>query len=281
MIFSMQQLALNVGATTAPLIGVLFIAVSYRLLFFGEASAALAFAVIAAIVLPRDRATARPGGPATTGDPDDAGVAAAGHRRAGYLAVLSDWRYLIFLLAMLLNAVVYAQYLSTLPLFLRERGLPTAVYGAVLAFNSVIVIVGQLPVTKLVQRWQPRTVAATGILLTGVGMSLYAPRLGLAGLAVATLTWSVAECVSTPTMFFSYPAQIAPAGQRSRYIGVSQASFHVGYAAGPTLGVLVWHHTGAAVWWLCGALSVAGTLAALRGVRRIAEKPSMVSEHAK
>lgn len=258
MIFSMQQLALNVGATTAPLIGIALIAVSYRLLFVGEATAALVYAIIAARVLPR-------GQPAASRR--DGGDRGAGRRPAGYLAVLTDSRYLIFLSAMFLNAVIYAQYLSTLPLFLRQRGLPTAVYGALLAFNSVVVIAGQLPVTKAVQHWQPRVIGATGVLLTGAGMSLYAPPLGLAGLVVATLSWSVAECVATPTMFFAYPAQAAVEGMRGRYIGASQASFQLGYAAGPVLGVLLWRQLGVTVWWICGLLSVIAAFTALSGMR--------------
>jgi MFS family permease len=266
MIFSMQQLALNIGATTAPLIGVVFIGISYRLLFVGEASAALIYVLIAAVVLPPDKPRAARAAAGTTAVPDPA-LAGSGRRaRTGYVAVLSDTRYLAFLTAMLLTAVVYAQYLSTLPLYLRERGLPTALYGGLLALNSIVVIVGQLPVTKVVQRWQPRTVIVTGALMTGGGMALYGPTWGVAGLAIATLSWSVAECVGTPTAFFSYPAQAAPDGLRGRYIGMSQAFFQVGYAVGPVLGVLLWRHAGTAVWWWCGALSLAAALIAAGGV---------------
>lgn len=262
-IFSMQQLALNVGATTAPLLGVVVIDVSYRLLFWGEAIAAIAYAIIAAVVLPRHALA--PAGQSPAAHVED-------HRHGGYLSVLADRRYLIFLFAMLLNAVIYAQYLSTLPLFLRQRGLPTAVYGTLLAFNSLIVIVGQLPTTSLVKRWPPYTLAVTGIMLTGIGMSLYAPVWGLAGLAVATLAWSVAECVATPTMFFAYPARAAPPGMRARYIGASQAAFQVGYAVGPAAGVLVWRHAGTAVWWLCGLVSIVASAAAVRGMRAASQR---------
>jgi predicted MFS family arabinose efflux permease len=257
-IFSMQQLALNVGATTAPLLGVLVIGISYRLLFWGEATAAMLYAVIAALVLPRLPVT--PGQSPPPAQPES-------QRRGSYLSVFGSRRYLLFLAAMLLNAVIYAQYVSTLPLFLRERGLPTVVYGALLAFNSVVVIIGQLPVTRLIQDWPPYTLAVTGILLTGLGMSLYAPAWGLAGLAVATLSWSVAECVATPTMFFAYPARAAPDGMRARYIGASQAAFQVGYAVGPAAGILVWRHAGTSVWWLCGLMSLVAALAAARGMR--------------
>src|SRR5205814_10015726 len=58
MIFAMYRLALNLGATAAPVIGAALASVSYNLLFWSEAAAALGYAVIAVVALPRQRPTA-------------------------------------------------------------------------------------------------------------------------------------------------------------------------------------------------------------------------------
>ncbi|MGG8406921.1 MFS transporter, partial [Streptomyces sp. 12297] len=55
MVFAMYRLATNIGTTAAPLIGAALVAHSYTLLFWAEAAAALAVAVFAARILPRDR----------------------------------------------------------------------------------------------------------------------------------------------------------------------------------------------------------------------------------
>ncbi len=52
MIFAVYRLTMNVGATAAPLIGAALVAISWDLLFIGEALAALAYAAVAIIALP-------------------------------------------------------------------------------------------------------------------------------------------------------------------------------------------------------------------------------------
>ena len=88
MIFAMYRLAYNLGNTTAPLIGAALVAVSYNLLFWGEAAAALGYGVIAAIALPRHRPatagldTGRAGGPAADqADSPDVPAGGAGSTR--------------------------------------------------------------------------------------------------------------------------------------------------------------------------------------------------------
>jgi predicted MFS family arabinose efflux permease len=231
---------------------------SFRLLFYGEATAVLVYAVIAATLLPRDTVL-----PARR---EDMSKAAASTQRASYLAVLADRRYLVFLVAMFVVAMVYVQYLATLPLFLRRHGFSTSVFGALLALNSFVVIVGQLPVTRVVQHWQARSAAVGGTLLISIGMAMYSPLWGLAGLVVATLVWSVAECVGTPTLFYGYPVQAAPERLRGCYVGASQATFALGFAVGPPIGVAVWNRVGDAVWWWAGAAGLLAVVTAWRGI---------------
>src|SRR6185437_13933636 len=79
MIFAVYRLVQNVGATTAPLLGAMLVAVSYDVLFWVEAASTALFAVVAVFLLPSAKA------------PVDA------DRPAGsYLAVLRDGRYVLF-----------------------------------------------------------------------------------------------------------------------------------------------------------------------------------------
>src|SRR5262249_37993393 len=76
MIFAVYRLALNLGTTAAPLIGAGLVAVSYNLLFWAEAAAALGYAAIALLALPRPA-------PAAAGPADAAEAAPAAGRPAG------------------------------------------------------------------------------------------------------------------------------------------------------------------------------------------------------
>ncbi|MFD3869526.1 MFS transporter [Streptomyces sp. NPDC058623] len=256
MVFAMYRLATNVGTTAAPLIGALLVAHSYALLFWAEAAAALGVAVLAQRLLPRDRPprytvapSARPRGTGTT----------------GYRAVLRDRGFVLFLLAILGFSAVYTQYLSTLPLAVRAHGFDVFVYGVLVAVNGAIVILCELLVTRQVQRWPARVTSIAGILAVGAGLTAYALPLGLAGLVLATVVWSVGEIIGSPTMT-AYPALAAAPENRSQYLGASQAMFGVGSAVGPAAGVAAWAWMGDAVWLLCGAVAVLAALAAHFGM---------------
>ncbi|MER7464217.1 MFS transporter [Streptomyces sp. NPDC097981] len=262
MVFAMYRLATNIGTTAAPLIGAALVAHSYTLLFWAEAAAALGVAVLGGRLLPRDR----PGPTAATG-PAGAKVApeaeAAGP--GGYRAVLGDRSFVLFLLAILGFSAVYTQYLSTLPLAVRERGLDIFVYGVLVAVNGLIVILCELVVTRKVQRWPARIATVTGILAVGGGLAAYALPWGVAGLVAATVVWSVGEIIGSPTMT-AYPALAAAPENRSRYLGASQAMFGVGSAVGPAAGVAAWALMGDSVWLACGALAALAAIAAFIGM---------------
>ncbi|AIA07109.1 MFS transporter [Streptomyces noursei] len=266
MVTAMYRLALNLGTTAAPLLGTLLVAVSYDLLFYGEAVAALAYAVVVLVALPRTAATPPQAPPA--------GSAASAPPRATYRTVLRDRRYLAYLVAVLLNSAVYIQYLSTLPLALRAQGYSTFWYGAMVAVNGAVVICFELLMTKVVQSWRIRTVLTVGFVLLGAGMALYALPGGLAVFFVGTLLWTLAEIIEGPTMF-AYPAVAAPAQAGGRYVGAAHAMFGIGTAIGPVVGVALWTGMGRAAWLLLGAVSVLALLPAWFGVGRLGAVASL------
>jgi MFS transporter len=179
--------------------------------------------------------------------------------------VLADRRYLLFLVATFLNALVYVQYLGTLPLSTRADGYPVPVYGALVALNGLLVISSELPLTTVTQRWPAWVAGTAGIALTGLGLSLYGPGWGLAGLVLATVLWTFGEIVSGPTMS-AYPATAGPPALRGRYLGASHAVFGLGFALGPPVGVAIWNRLGDQAWWCCGAVAALAALAAVRGM---------------
>src|SRR6185369_14433924 len=119
--------------------------------------------------------------------------------RTSYLDVVRDRRFVLFLAASMINAAVYVQYISVLPLAMREAGLATGWYGAMVALNAAIVLAFELLITKATQRWPLVLVMALGFILLGVGRAVYAIPLGLTVFIVGTLIWSLAEIIAGPT----------------------------------------------------------------------------------
>lgn len=252
MIYAVHRLMINVGTTAAPLLAVALISVSYNLLFWVEAAAAVVYAVIAALTLPR-----RPFSSGAT-LPDG---------RKGYRAVLADRRFLLYLAALFVNALVYMQYISTLPLTMRDAGLATFWYSVLISLNGFIVITCELLVTKYTQHRSIRLVVIVGFVLFGLGQSFYALPLGITVFIIGTLLWTLAEIIGGPTMM-SYPGVIAPDGLRARYISATQTMFSLGAAVGPAVGTAGYHLLGRNVWWLFGLTCLAGMVLALLGMRR-------------
>lgn len=255
MIFALYRWALNLGTTAAPLMGALLIAVSYNLLFWAEAITAIMYGVIAAVALPRREPRRE-----RTAEPID-------RRANGYRAVLADRRFVVYLLAMLVNSTVYIQYVSTLPLTMRDAGLATFWFSVVIALNGFIVITCELLVTKITQRLPIKLVVGLGFALLGAGLSLYALPWGVAIFIIGTLVWTLAEIIGGPTMF-AYPGMVAPEHLRGRYIGSMQLMFGLGNALGPGLGVFAYDAIGLNVWWCCGLASLVALVLAVSGMRR-------------
>jgi len=256
MIFAMYRFGLNVGATAAPLLGFALYNLDHQhftLLFWGEALVAVIYAVLAMVALPRR--TSRPAG---TG-------AAAAVPAGGYLDVLRDRRYLLYLIATLLNAAVYTQYLSTLPLDVKAEGVPIFWYTFAVALNGVLVIAFELPLTKLSQKWPLKLTIGLAFLLVGLGVGCYGLPLGPAVIIIGTLIWTTGEVIGAPSVF-AYPAMAGPAHLKGRYIGSFQFMFGLGSAVGPMVGGALFTQLGHRVW---PVLALGGLLAAPFGVAAI------------
>ncbi|WP_440063460.1 MFS transporter [Streptosporangium sp. OZ121] len=264
MITAMYRLGLNLGMTAAPLIGAALLAVSYNALFWGEAAAALIFGGIVMFALPRrapraERAAARRAA-------SEASEASSSEGRSGYLAVFADWRYSVYLLAMLLTSIVYCQYTATLPLDISAAGISLWWYGAAVSLNGLIVITCELAMTKVVQKWPIRLTALLGLGLVSVGYAIYAISPLPIWFMLGTLVWTLSEIIGGPTTF-AYPALAGPERLRGRYIGAMQSVFGLGTAIGPVIGTLVWFQVGRSVWLWAALVSAIATVAGLIGMR--------------
>ncbi len=226
-------------------------------MFYIDAVTSVGFALFA-LVLVRTGTTPGPG----ARDPQADG--------ASYLAVLRDRRYLLFLLALFLNAVVYIQHTSALPLQLKADGHGPTFYSTLLSLNAAMVICLELLFTKYVQHLPGRFAVALGVGLVGVGMNLYVAGPGMAMFVIATVVWTVGEMIGTPTAS-AWPGKVAPAHLRGRYIAASAFPMQIGYAVGPVIGIAAWQASAASVWWLCGVLTAVAVVVTLIGM---AEPPA-------
>jgi MFS family permease len=263
MIFAIYRFSLNVGAMAAPLIGFGLYNLDhqqYTLLFLGEAAIALIYAVFAWLLLPA-RSAHHAEAPA-----DGSAPAAATSAGNGYLAVLRDRRYALFLVATFVHTAVYVQYLSTLPLTVNASGLKSFWYTLAVSLNGLVVIAFELLATKVTQGWPRRLPIALGLSFIGIGVAIYGIPMAPVVILGGTLVWSLGEIISGPSLF-AYPAIAGTGPLRGRYIGSFQFMFGLGTTAGPLIGGWLFIHVGQAVWPVLGAVEVAVALAMVVLVR--------------
>jgi MFS family permease len=258
MIFAMQRFGLNLGAMAAPLIGFALYNLDdgqYDLLFWGEALAALAYAVLAWIALPARE-------PRLT----DKAVKARAAPEGGYLAVFRDRRYVLYLVAMFVHTMVYVQYLSTLPLDVNAAGLEVFWYTVAVSLNGFIVIAFELLLTKVTQHWPFKVTIGLAFGLLGAGVAFYALPIGPAVIVIGTLIWTLGEIIGGPSIF-AYPAIAGQPHVKGRYIGSFQFVFGLSAAIGPVVGGWLFVRLGHQVWLVLAVGSLIATTLGLAAVR--------------
>lgn len=263
MIFAIYRFGLNAGTAIAPLLGfALYYAdnKNFTLLFWGEGLVALVYALIATFTIPpKDE----PAPAAAEGAPPAP--------EASYRVMFKDRRYLVYLVATLINSIVYVQYLSALPLDIAAHHVQIFWYTLAISLNATIVIALELPVTKVVQKWQLRLTVGLAYLLVGIGNGVYALPLGAAVIIGGTLIWTLAEIVGAPSVF-SYPAIAGPPHLKSRYIGSFQFMFVLGTAVGPALSGVLFVALGHHVWLALAPIALLSAYMGMASVRSPEER---------
>jgi MFS family permease len=260
MVMAMFRMSMNLGTSAAPVIGVALLAISYNLLFWAQAAAAVIYGLIALTALPRKARPAEPG------------QQAAQETRSAFRVILGDLRYLAFMVAILLRGAVYVQYTTALPLAIQHAGVSLWWYSAVVSLNAAMVVSCEVFLTKFTQNWPLRVTAVTAFGLLAVGYAVYAIQIAPAFLVIGTLIWTLSEIIGAPTAF-AYPAMVAPPGYRGRYFGAMQSALGLGMTVGPIVGVWLLASVGRFVWLWAAAVAIVSTIAARVGMRPRDEPP--------
>ncbi|MGC4890623.1 MFS transporter [Micromonospora sp. DT227] len=261
--FSMMRIALNIGAALSPLVAAGLILLDWNLLLWFDAATALVYAILARWLLP-DLRTGR-------GAPGAAVQGASGTRMV-YGILLRDRRFWFFLVSTLIGAVIYVQFNVVLPLKISAEGHSTGLYSGVLVTASIVLILCELKITASVARWPGHVAATAGTVLMAVGAASFGVSGGSAvALVACTVVFVFGTMINGPTMF-AYPATF-PAPVNARYISAHQATFGLGMAAGPLVGVAAWVWLGNGVWWLCGGLGLVAAWCARLGMKTPRQAP--------
>jgi MFS family permease len=199
--------------------------------------------------------TILPGGPET--------LDALGQPLAGRAPVLRvpDARtlFLAFLpIAVLIHGTTF-QWVVTLPIHAsRDLGVSTATWGLLFAFNGLLIVLFQMRVSTLTERWAKPTTMALGMAAYALGY-LAVVAAGLPGLTTLVLASVVILATIGEMLVFpvepAYVSDLSPLTRRGRYQGAFGAAAGLGSGIGPPLGGLALDRLPGPLPWLL----IAGT----------------------
>jgi MFS family permease len=241
--FALNRLAINLGFAAGPAVAGLLAERSFFLLFLGDALTSAAFGVIALTTLPEGLRIRR------------------GEERRGEAVrtMLHDRAFVFFLVSSVLGAFVYFQSQTTFPLHVRASGLSDSDYGLLISLNGLAIVLFELPLVAITQRFPYRPVLTVGSLLVGLGFALNAVANDLPELALTVLIWTLGEIIYAPVAS-AYVADIAPEHLRGRYQGAWGLTWGLAYVFAPAVGAAIFAWSADGLWLICGLLGLAAAL---------------------
>ncbi len=235
--FALYRLAVNLGMSIGPAVGGILSGLDFSLLFYVDGITCLVaggFLIFTKWELREKIEHETP--------PEIHGKT--------FFAVLKNKPFFIFLLLYIPIQIVYMQSLSTLPIYIvNDLGFTNAIFGMVIAVNTVIIILIEVPLNSSMSNWRNRNSLIVGAVLTGIGFGLTAIAFDLPILITTVVIWTFGEMIFFPAAA-SYASELSPSNKRGEYMGYFQMTFSFSFIAAPYLGTAVYENFGSVILWV-------------------------------
>jgi MFS family permease len=258
--FNLNYWSNNLAFSIAAPVGGLLTDFNYLLIFIGDVATTLLMVAAVFLLVPETK----PQTPRVA--PTDAATASAAIASAATANPLRDPAFLGLCALAFLVGLAFMQYMSSLPLAMVRDGLAAKSYGAIIAINSLMIVMGQLLVPRLVRGWDRSKTLALASLTVGIGFGLTAFAHQPALYAVTVVIWTLGEMLQFPASP-TLTADLSPVASRGRYQGIYSLFISAAAFLGPLAGGLVLERLGATPLWI-GCFCVCVVAATLHLVAR-------------
>ncbi len=166
-------------------------------------------------------------------------------------SIATVFRDRIFMVFVLLNLGLWViiEACKLIPIAMHQRGLDPADYGAVIAVNGVMIVLGQLFVPRLIGKRGRTNVLVAAALLVALGMGAVAVAGTVPLLMLTVVIWTAGEMLNAPVNG-AYVADLSQAEMRGRYQGVASMGFTLANFIAPVFGGLLLDYSPPATLWL-------------------------------
>jgi predicted MFS family arabinose efflux permease len=251
--YAAVRVASNLGVAIGPPIGgLLLLGDHWSHLWIGATVLAAAAWAIAFRTIPR-RGSYAPEGPPERGS---LGV------------VVRDRPFLLFMASSMLATMTYIAFEVLLPISATSaHGVAPATWGFVMIVNPIFVTLFQLRLTEAVSRVPASVKLGVAMPLMGLPFLLLTVAGGTLVVIAVVVVFVIGEMLWVPTSQ-AVVAALAPADIRGAYMGIFGATWGVGWALTPFLGLQIRHAWGdATMWFVIAALGVVAGITGLSAAR--------------
>lgn len=235
--FTLNRMALNLGFSIGPALGGFFAAISYDLLFYGNAFTAALAAIIFYVYFKGKKGYEN----VKTVEGDAEGENLSPYR---------DKPFMVFTLLSILFAICFFQLLSTLPLYYREvYHLSEKGIGVILAYSGVVVFTLEMLIVHYAEK---KTSAANaiiiGVFLCGLAFASLLVTKGIWLLYVSMFILCISEILAMPFMA-TVTLKRANAKYKGAYMGLNSLALSAGLVFAPYLGTRIAANFGFDILW--------------------------------
>jgi predicted MFS family arabinose efflux permease len=247
--YAAVRVAANLGVTIGPPIGgLLLIGNHWPHLWTGTFLLALGAFTIAWRYIPRGGAYAPEEPPA----------------RGSFGVIVRDKPFLLFMLSSVFATMTYIATETLLPISATTtHHLAPAAWGAIMILNPISVTLFQLRLTRWTSHIPPSLKLGVAMPLMGVPFLLLNVNGSAFVIAFVIVLFVIGEMLWVPTSQ-AVVAALAPADIRGAYMGAFSASWSVGWALTPFLGLQIRNAYGDATMWVC--VATVGVIAGILGL---------------
>jgi len=174
---------------------------------------------------------------------DEAAAPSLAQTAKNFGTVISNPRFMLFLLIFTGYWIVFWQEFITLPVYIHDYVNPQADTELMLVTDSLAVIALQLVISFLTRKMPEFTAITLGTLVTSVSWLVLIAHPSVATAIIAIVVLSLGEMIQAPR-YYEYISRLAPSGQQGTYMGFAFLPLGIGSLIGGKLGGALLHHFG-------------------------------------
>jgi dipeptide/tripeptide permease len=196
---------------------------------------------------------------------DEAQPATLGQAARNFWAVLSNARFMIFLLIFSGYWIVFWQEFIILPLYVTKYIDPKADTELLLTAGPLTVIALTVVINFLIRKLPSFHAITLGTLISSVAWVILIFRPTVPMVVLTLVVVALGEITQSPR-YYEYISRLAPPGQQGTYLGFAFLPIGIGSLVGGWLGGKLLHHFGEVtgqperIWWAVTGVGVATAL---------------------